>query len=160
MEIKERHSNSFSGFWRGLLAHLAYYVVAPRVLATILHKVRGVRINHARRVRIDAHVTIEPLYPELVEIEEGVFITSGVTIVAHMTPTPLLRTVMGGMRFERVRIERGAYIGVNATILPGVTIGEGAVIGAGSVVTKDVPPYCVAVGNPARVIKRIGGAPR
>jgi acetyltransferase-like isoleucine patch superfamily enzyme len=160
VEMKERHSNSCSGFWRGLLAHIAYYVIAPHVLATILHRVRGVRIDHVTRVRIDPHVTIEPLYPELVEIEDDVFITSGVTIVAHMTPTPLLREVMGGVRFERVRIERGAYIGVNATILPGVTVGEGAVVGAGSVVTKDVPPYCVAAGNPARVIKRIGGAPR
>ncbi|NYH10307.1 acyltransferase [Pseudomonas moraviensis] len=53
-----------------------------------------------------------------------------------------------------VRICRHAWVGGKSIILPGVVIGEGAVVGAGSVVTKDVPPYCVAVGNPARVIKK------
>jgi acetyltransferase-like isoleucine patch superfamily enzyme len=52
-------------------------------------------------------------------------------------------------------IKRGAQIGVNATLLPFVTIGEHAVIGAGSVVTKDVPPQTVVYGNPARVVKDI-----
>lgn len=52
-----------------------------------------------------------------------------------------------------VIIEDFAWIGGGAIILPGVTIGEGAVIGAGSIVSKNIPPYCVAVGNPARVIK-------
>lgn len=52
-----------------------------------------------------------------------------------------------------VIIEDYAWIGGGATILPGVIIGEGAVIGAGAVVTKNVPPYSVAIGNPARVIK-------
>lgn len=54
-----------------------------------------------------------------------------------------------------IRICRGAWIGAGAIILPGVTIGEAAVIGAGSVVTKDVPARMVAVGNPARVIKSV-----
>lgn len=52
-----------------------------------------------------------------------------------------------------VKICRYAWVGGKSIILPGVVIGEGAVIGAGSVVTKDIPPYCVAVGNPAKVIK-------
>jgi acetyltransferase-like isoleucine patch superfamily enzyme len=52
-----------------------------------------------------------------------------------------------------VSIKDGAHIGIGAIILPGVTIGEGAVIGAGAVVTKDIPPYSVAIGVPARVIK-------
>lgn len=53
-----------------------------------------------------------------------------------------------------VVICRNAWVGGNTTILPGVVIGEGAVVGAGSVVTKNIPAYCVAVGNPAKVIKR------
>lgn len=52
-----------------------------------------------------------------------------------------------------VIIEDHVWIGTRALILPGITIGEGAVIGAGSVVTKSIPPYSIAVGNPARVIK-------
>jgi acetyltransferase-like isoleucine patch superfamily enzyme len=53
-----------------------------------------------------------------------------------------------------VKICRYVWVGGKSIILPGVVIGEGAVIGAGSVVTKDIPPYCVAVGNPAKVIKQ------
>ncbi len=54
---------------------------------------------------------------------------------------------------ESVRVEDNAWVGGGSIILPGVTIGRGAVIGAGSVVTKDVPPFSVAVGNPARVVR-------
>ncbi len=54
---------------------------------------------------------------------------------------------------KQVIIGNDVWIGAKSIILPGVTIGDGAVIGAGCVVTKDVPPYCVAVGNPARIIK-------
>jgi acetyltransferase-like isoleucine patch superfamily enzyme len=154
-EMGERHNNSLSGFWKGFVGHCAYYVSWPHTLASLLHKIRGVRIAHPRRVRIAANVVIDSLYPELVEIEDDVFLTRGVVIVAHLTPTPFLREFIGGTQFKKVRIGRGAYIGVNAIILPGATVGEGCIIGAGSVVTKDVPPYSVAVGNPARVIRKV-----
>lgn len=54
-----------------------------------------------------------------------------------------------------ITIKDKAWIGINTIILKGVTIGEGAVVGAGSVVTKDVPDWCVAAGNPAKVVKKI-----
>lgn len=54
-----------------------------------------------------------------------------------------------------VTIGDNVWIGDKATILPGVTIGNGAVIAANSVVTKDVPPYCVVVGNPAKIIRQV-----
>lgn len=57
-------------------------------------------------------------------------------------------------------IEDEVWIGGGAILLPGVTIGKGSVIGAGAVVTKDIPPYSVAVGNPARVIKQINRSPQ
>ncbi len=98
---------------------------------------------------------IDSLYPELVEIEDDVYITRGTTIVAHMTPTPYLRKYIPEVSFGEVRIKRGAYIGVHSIILPGVTIGEGAIVGAGSVVTKDVPAFTVVAGNPAREIRRL-----
>ena len=56
---------------------------------------------------------------------------------------------------KQVLIKKCAWIGAGATILPGVCIGKHAIVGAGSVVTKDVPDYAVAVGNPAKVIKML-----
>ena len=52
-------------------------------------------------------------------------------------------------------VKKGASIGSSATILAGVTIGEKAIVGAGAVVTKDVPPYSVVAGNPARILRKI-----
>ena len=54
-----------------------------------------------------------------------------------------------------IRICRGAWIGARAVIMKGVTVGEGAVVGTGSVVMRDVPPYTVVLGNPARVIREL-----
>jgi acetyltransferase-like isoleucine patch superfamily enzyme len=54
-----------------------------------------------------------------------------------------------------VRVGRNVWIGFESCVLPGVTIGEGAVVGARSVVVEDVPPYTVVAGNPARVIRRL-----
>lgn len=57
---------------------------------------------------------------------------------------------------RRIVIEDDVWLGAGVIVLPEVTIGEGAVIGAGAVVTKDIPPHSVAVGNPAKVIKKVG----
>ena len=57
---------------------------------------------------------------------------------------------------QPVTVGNDVWIGANACVLRGVTIGEGAVVGAGSVVTKDVPPYTIVAGNPARVIRELG----
>jgi len=61
----------------------------------------------------------------------------------------------GYTKVEKVVIEDKVWIGARCIILPGVTIGEGATIGAGSVVSKDVPPYTVVAGNPASVVKNL-----
>ena len=81
-------------------------------------------------------------------IEDNVFIAPGTGI--SNDPHPLCSTCMKGPT-----IKRGARIGVNVTLLPGITIGERALIGAGSVVTRDIPPDSVVVGNPGRVTKSI-----
>ena len=72
-----------------------------------------------------------------------------VTLMAHDAST---KKLTGYTRLGRIRIGNHVFLGANATVLPGVTIGDGAVIGAGSVVTHDVPAGTVAVGVPARVI--------
>jgi acetyltransferase-like isoleucine patch superfamily enzyme len=86
-----------------------------------------------------------------VEIGEGTEIGPGVLITTtDHDYHDELRT-----RFKPVLIGRNVWIGANVTILPGIKIGDNAVIGAGAVVTKDIPSYSVAVGIPAKVIKNI-----
>ena len=63
---------------------------------------------------------------------------------------PIVQT---DLEIKPVRIEAWADIGTNATILPGVTIGKGSIVGAGSVVTKDVPPFSIVAGVPARFLR-------
>ncbi|MDD4938563.1 MAG: DapH/DapD/GlmU-related protein [Candidatus Omnitrophica bacterium] len=85
---------------------------------------------------------------QFTNIEDDVFIGPGV--ITANDPHPVCTKCMKGPT-----IKRGAKIGANVTILPRVTIGEYALVGAGSVVTKDVPPRSVVYGNPARVIKSV-----
>ncbi len=71
----------------------------------------------------------------------------------HCFSDPNIPIIQQGCSVEGIIICNNVWIGANSVLLDGITIGEGAVIGAGSVVTKSIPPYCVAVGNPCRVIK-------
>ncbi len=101
----------------------------------------GCRIGH--RVRIHNHVYVA----QSTTLEDDVFLAPGVMIANDRYPV--------SDHFEGPTIKRGAIIGVNATILPGVIIGESALVGAGSVVTRDVPDGAVVYGNPARRHGRI-----
>ena len=73
-------------------------------------------------------------------------------ITINHDPDPDNRSATYG---RKIIIEDKVWIGIGATILPGVRLGYGCIVGAGSVVTKDVPPLTVVAGNPARIIKRI-----
>jgi acetyltransferase-like isoleucine patch superfamily enzyme len=96
---------------------------------------------------------------EGVEIEDNVFIGHGVTFINDAYPRA---TVAGGglqteadWKVEKTLIKRGASVGSGATILCSVTVGENAIVGAGSVVTKDVPANTIVAGNPARVMRAV-----
>lgn len=82
-------------------------------------------------------------------VEDDVFIGPNATLTNDRMP----RSKQYPAKFAGVYLKKGASIGANATILPGVTIGEFAMVGAGAVVTKDVPANAVVVGNPAKIIK-------
>lgn len=149
----DKYFKSFSFLWKGALGYLAYVAVFPVWLPAWLHKIRGVKINKFRSVYIAPNVLIDTTFPQNVHIEDDVYITRGAKIISHTSFTPATQHETG-MEFtvEDVVIEYGAYIGVNAIILPSVRIGRCSIVGAGAVVTKDVPPYAIVGGNPARVI--------
>lgn len=93
---------------------------------------------------------------ERIDIEDGVVCTGRVTItdISHVTEDKGMPVLEQGIFTKPVRICEGAFIGVNAVILPGVTIGRHAIVGANAVVVKDVPDYVTVAGAPARIIGR------
>lgn len=108
-----------------------------------------------RRCKISSHTFI----CEGVTIEDQVFVGHNVAFVNDSFPRAT--TATGDLQsaedwvVEKTLVKKGASIGSGATILANVTIGERAIVGAGSVVTHDVPPDVIVVGNPARVLRRI-----
>jgi tetrahydrodipicolinate N-succinyltransferase len=93
-----------------------------------------------------------------VSIGEDVLLARNVYISDHIHRYSDLGVPIHAQGKDKVKpvvIERGAWLGQNVVVCPGVTIGEGAVIGANSVVTKDVPSHCIAAGAPVRILKTI-----
>ena len=92
-----------------------------------------------------------------ITIGDGVFIAPKVNLITiNHDPNPDNRSATYG---RSIVIEDKVWIGINATVLPGVRIGYGSIVGANSVVTHDVPPMTVVGGNPAKFIKKIGARP-
>lgn len=119
----------------------------------------GDRVSIGTQSVIEHHVTIEDgvrihtqvFVPEYTVLEAGCWL--GPNVVITNARYPLSAGVKD--RLAGAHVEAGAMIGANATLLPGVRIGARALVGAGAVVTRDVPPGTVVVGNPARVINTV-----
>lgn len=126
------------------------------------------RLERLRGVKIGKHVflaggnILDRVRPDLITIEDYVSLAGNVTILTHSNPTTPLREILGPKSaiISPVIIKRGAWVTINCVILPGVTIGECAIVATGSVVTKDVPPYCLVGGSPAKLLKNFDPALR
>jgi acetyltransferase-like isoleucine patch superfamily enzyme len=134
-----------------LLQLVALYVPGAYSVRPRLHRLRGVRIG--RGVFIGQAVILETDRPHLVSLGDNVDLSVRVTVIAHFAGTTAADAA-GDESKVSVRIEDDVFVGPGAIILPNVTIGRGAVVTAGSVVTKSVPPLTMVQGNPAQPVAR------
>jgi len=137
----------FRNYLLGLLVR-----IAPRGLILLLHRLRGVKIG--KGCFIDPTAVIETAYPENITLGNDVFITAHVVVMTHIkAPHYLRETGIVPPVLKKVVIEDHSFIGVNAVIMPGVTVGKASVVASGAVVVNNVPSYTMVIGNPAKIIK-------
>ena len=110
---------------------------------------RGVSIINPTKTFIGENVTFDTNYPEDIIIEEGVRVTVGCILLTHF-----MESKTGSYSRGKIILKKNAYLGCNTIICKPVTVGENAIVGAGSIVTKDIPANEVWAGNPARFIRK------
>lgn len=128
-----------------------------RIRTFVAGIIQSFRVRVARLRGFDIHPTVilerklhlDRLYPAGIHIDEHCLIASGVTILSH----DHCKRVNGHPLLLDTYIGKRCFIAVNATILPGVHIGDEVIVGAGAVVAKGVPSNVIVAGNPARVIR-------
>lgn len=137
-----------------LLHHLARHSF-PSSLRIFFHRLRGANIGKNVYIGLDVHIDDDNT--QLITIEEGVYIAPECMILTHKRDMSTYKKGMwvGECKFKKgaVKICKGAHLGSRVIVFPGVTIEEGAIIGANSLVTKNIPAYSLALGSPAKVIK-------
>jgi len=113
----------------------------------IKYRLLGLDVDYS--VVFERNINIDRLYPRGIHIGKNSLIASNVCILTH----DHCKRVDGQPLLADVYIGNKCFVAVGAIILPGIKIGDEVIIGAGSVVTKDVPSNCIVAGNPARIIK-------
>lgn len=153
---------SFKTLFRRIIFNYAYkaYILEPlykKRLRPFIWRKLGCEVG--KNVNIGHEVRLDFGNAEKIHVQDDVVISNGVTLLCHKrnvnnysvgdkaTNLPFI--------YEEIILCKGSQIGINSTILPGVIVGEGAIIGSCSLVTKNIPAWTIAVGCPAKVIKEI-----
>lgn len=147
--------------YHALLLNMMNWVILepinPRMLRPVLLRLMGAKVG--KGVFIGDHVKVDLNHADQIELEDHVHIASGTRLLCHQRD--LSNYYVGddyaklGYKLGKIHMKKGSLVGMESMIMPGVTIGEGALVGAGSLVTKDVPDWTIATGRPAKVVKSI-----
>ena len=133
----------------------------PRKLRPILLRKIGCKVG--KEVFIGDFVRVDLNHANLIEIGDYVSVASGCRLLCHQRN--LSNYFVGdnyddlGYNLKKITLKKGCLVGMESFVLPGVTIGEGAIVGAGSLVANDIPAWTIATGRPAKVIKKIPERP-
>lgn len=130
---------------------------APRKLRPRILKKMGCHVG--KDIFVGDHVRIDYSHAELIYIDDHAHIAGGCRLLCHQRDLKGYRKGDDAAKLPyklgEIHIGKGVMIGMETLIMPGVTIGDGAIVGAYSLVTKDIPPYTIATGRPAKIVKEI-----
>lgn len=158
-EVNEKYigplpESFFTGIKNRVLQLLGRILPGYSSLRVVLHRWRGVRIGTG--VSIGYDVVLETAHPDWISLGNNIQVGMRSTLIAHMTQMRSLPWNANSGEIISIRIEDDVHLGPGVIILPRVTIGRGAVVAAGSVVTRSVPPMMLVQGNPAKPVARCG----
>lgn len=129
----------------------------PRKIRPILLRKIGCHVG--KGVFIGDYVRVDCGHADEITIEDSVSIASGTRLLCHQRDFSNYRVGDDYMKLgyivKPIVLKKGCLIGMESFVMPGVTVGEGAIVGAGSLVTKDIPAWTIAAGRPAKVLKEI-----
>lgn len=131
--------------------------ILPRKVRPWILKRIGCKVG--KNIFVGDSVKIDSGHADLIQIDDHAHIAGGVRLLCHQRE--LKDYCVGddyaklGYRLEGIHLCKGSLVGMETMVMPGVTIGEGAIVGAGSFVTKDIPAWTIAVGRPAKVIRQV-----
>ena len=144
-------------FLEGMLDWSILEPIEPRLLRPFILRRMGCKVG--KGCFIGDYVRVDTSHTDMITIEDSVSIASGSRLLCHQRD--FSDYCVGddymklGYTVKPIHLKKGCLIGMESFVMPGVTVGEGAVVGAGSLVAKDVPDWCVAVGRPAKVVREI-----
>jgi len=118
------------------------HILLTSMKLIVLRKIYHMKISPSARISFGAY--LDKTNPKDIHIDDGSFIAYGAMILTHDYCRSL---------YKKTYVGKNCFIGARAIILPGVSIGDHVIIGAGSVVTKDIKSNCIVAGNPAKIIK-------
>lgn len=134
-----------------LLMHISRQFFIPPSIRPFILSISGIKFKNKKKVFIGTDVLFDTLKGTKTFIGENVYITTGVKIINHY---PVINGSDGIKEFKKgdIYISDNVFIGMNTLIIKPITIGKGAIVGAGSVVTKDIPKNAIVAGNPASIV--------
>lgn len=131
--------------------------LAPRKLRPSLMRRMGCKVG--KGCFIGDHVRIDQGHADMITLEDSVSVASGTRLLCHQRDFTHYYVGSDYMKLgyiiKPIVLKKGCLVGMESFVMPGVTIGEGAIVGAGSLVAKDIPAWTVAVGRPAKVVREI-----
>lgn len=131
--------------------------IEPRKLRPFILRRMGCKVG--KGCFMGDYIRIDTSHPDMITVEDNVSIASGSRLLCHQRDFSDFCVGDDYMKLgyvvKPIVLKKGCLVGMESFVMPGVTIGEGAIVGAGSLVTKDIPAWTIAAGRPAKVLKEI-----